>query len=536
VPLASRSPNRLVRLSTGVVAALVLAATLALPVAADGDGGRLRDGWVSSERGTTATTFTFEVTYRDRGGDPAVVRVHLPAGSQVMTAQGSDWPSGVRFQWSSTLPAGRHRIAFSAAEGDRIVDRADGPVVTVEAAQPTPSPSPSPTAPPSPPPSPSPIPTRAPTPPASTPPTPTVAPTATPSASPAPTRSPAPISTPSPSGLTSGPTAGPGAAPTPTPLAIGGSPLTAQPSGSPMRPPVPTPSGSAGPSAGADSAGGVAQPSPSASTRATATPSLPPGPESSPFSTEDPAGGETRASDSSSRGPRSALGSWGDPTGVLEALGLHPKRSLEIRLLPAVVASTGGMTMLMAFMFFGKRRRDGEPTAPDEVLEAAAARAETVAADASLTAPPPVLEGDMAMPRWRRPSLLEARKAYPMRDAAPIVPMSFADGVAVDDALERRFIRYHAVELMETPDELRSASIGSLTNGDEVQLLERSGTYWRVLCPNGQQGWIHRMTLGEVVGAVPPPSPVETWAAGTLASDRPDATLLDAFIAARRSA
>jgi hypothetical protein len=29
--------------------------------------------------------------------------------------------------------------------------------------------------------------------------------------------------------------------------------------------------------------------------------------------------------------------------------------------------------------------------------------------------------------------------------------------------------------------------------------MERSGSYWLVLCPDGRQGWLHRMTLGEVV-------------------------------------
>jgi hypothetical protein len=30
-------------------------------------------------------------------------------------------------------------------------------------------------------------------------------------------------------------------------------------------------------------------------------------------------------------------------------------------------------------------------------------------------------------------------------------------------------------------------------------LLEKRGTYWRVLCPDGTQGWLHKMTLGDVV-------------------------------------
>ena len=29
--------------------------------------------------------------------------------------------------------------------------------------------------------------------------------------------------------------------------------------------------------------------------------------------------------------------------------------------------------------------------------------------------------------------------------------------------------------------------------------MEKHGTYWRVLCPDGRQGWLHKMTLGDVV-------------------------------------
>ena len=67
------------------------------------------------------------------------------------------------------------------------------------------------------------------------------------------------------------------------------------------------------------------------------------------------------------------------------------------------------------------------------------------------------------------------------------------------DGRERRLIRYNVVRLLDVPDELRGIEIGFLDQGDEVQLLERQGTYWLVLCPNGGQGWIHKMTLGEVV-------------------------------------
>ena len=104
------------------------------------------------------------------------------------------------------------------------------------------------------------------------------------------------------------------------------------------------------------------------------------------------------------------------------------------------------------------------------------------------------------LPRWRRPSLLQARKADPIRDATPAPRLTFDHGlVGPLDGHERRLIRYRVVRLLDTPDELRGAEIGYLDQGDEVQLLEKYGVYWLVLCPDGRQGWVHKMTLGEVV-------------------------------------
>jgi hypothetical protein len=471
-------------------------ACLAAPVAAD-ETGRLDGVRVSPGRGTTTTTFTFEVTYRDPAGEPAEIRVHVPAGWHAMAPDGTDWRAGVRFRWSSTLPAGRHPVGFSAGAGERTVDWAQGPNLAVEAAPPPPPPPP-PTGTPSPPPTPTPAPST-------TPARPTAEPTGT-----ATTTTPGPDGAPAP---TAEPTASSTASPRPSAMSAAGPPASAGSSSRVHARPTDAPNG------------GPPDASPAASQ-----------PAADPLDGAAAQAPRNQGSDAGS-GP-SALGGWGDPTGVFAALGLQPTTSWNIRLVPALVSSAGGMTLLMGFMFFGKRRREGEPTAPDEALEADAARPGTAAADASLaTAPPPRLEGDLAMPRWRRPSLLEARRADPSRESTPVAPLVFGDGaVPALDGFERRLIRYHVVELLDAPDELRSARTGSLTHGDEVQLLERSGTYWRVLCPNGQQGWVHRMTLGEVVGAAAAPTPAATWGPATLAAGGPDGSLLEAFISARRSA
>jgi hypothetical protein len=204
-----------------------------------------------------------------------------------------------------------------------------------------------------------------------------------------------------------------------------------------------------------------------------------------------------------------------------------------------LVGTTGAVAMAMAFAIFGKKRRDEEPPAADEVLQANAARGSAVAASGALIRGvianpglPAALDVEASMPRWRRPSLLEARKADPARN--PLTPhrMSFEDGrVGPAEGYERRTIRYRVVRLLDAPDELRSADIGQLDQGDEVQLIERSGAYWLVLCPDGRQGWIHKMTLGDVVNQEPSPTAAEAWG-----SSEVDGDVLSAFLAARARA
>jgi hypothetical protein len=202
-----------------------------------------------------------------------------------------------------------------------------------------------------------------------------------------------------------------------------------------------------------------------------------------------------------------------------------------------MIWTTGGVALVMAFGFFGKRRRDGEPPEPDEVLSAKAARGTGEAATAALVpdgAAPTAFDLEAAMPRWRRPSLLQARKTDPLRSGVVPARLSFDHAaVAPIEGYERRLIRYLVVQLLDTPDEFRGATVGTVAQGDEVQLLERSGTYWRVLCPDGSEGWIHRMTLGDVVGEAPSPSARETWATTSVEADEVDDDVLVAFMTAR---
>jgi hypothetical protein len=236
------------------------------------------------------------------------------------------------------------------------------------------------------------------------------------------------------------------------------------------------------------------------------------------------------------------------------------------QLLSVTMTTTGVVLLTFAFGFFAKRRRDGEPTDPDDILQARSGLGATfataglvpsLAQDGGPSWPTPSSnDPESHLPRWRRPSLQAARKADPARMEQVHVAMTFSGaGVAGDapipavlggvdplDGLERRRIKYRLVRLLDGPDELRAAELGYLDEGDEVQLISQRGAYWFVLCPNGQQGWIHRMTLGEVVqplrrvgpaSAIPDPPTVSP---DGLESDDIDPDVLAAFLKSQRTA
>jgi hypothetical protein len=152
----------------------------------------------------------------------------------------------------------------------------------------------------------------------------------------------------------------------------------------------------------------------------------------------------------------------------------------------------------MAFMLF-KRRREDEEMGPEAVLQAAAAAGLAVAPGSGFV--PPV-DPESLMPRWRRPSLMEARRTDPIRSPAPERPrMSFASAmVEVATGGERRRVRYAVTPLLDRPDEILASRIGELAAGDEVQVETRTAAYCEVLLPDGRRGWVHRTTLGEPIG------------------------------------
>ncbi|OGO53604.1 MAG: hypothetical protein A2V85_00260 [Chloroflexi bacterium RBG_16_72_14] len=406
---------------------------------------------VSPTTGTTADPITFSVTFRSAKGDaPEYVRVVVGPTVYAMARKAGPetWKNGVRYAVTKKLTVGTWAVRFEARSGN-FVESISGETVNITAApKPKPTPEPTPR------------------------PTPRPEPAATPRPTPRPTEPPA-TAPPTPD-----PTA-PGARPDPLdwPLLPGATPDGEQPEASddPVTAGViPGAGGGFGGSGGTGGTGG---------------------------------------------GDGTLPGGLGGPPSLIDTLA---------RVLPTVVVTTGGVTMLMAFLAFGKRRRDEAPTAPDHALEQAAGRGmglpghsglvPATASAAALAAAPgrvaamvtplAVDDVDAHLPRWRRPSLMEARKSDPMRTVSTDIRLSFEGEVgAAVDGMERRLIRYRLVSLLDSPDEVRGVEIGVLDEGDEVVLLEKRGTYWRVLCPDGRHGWLHKMTLGDVV--------IEAGAAGT---------------------
>ena len=159
-------------------------------------------------------------------------------------------------------------------------------------------------------------------------------------------------------------------------------------------------------------------------------------------------------------------------------------------------------------------RRPRKPSAADEIaammaphpLAAAAvpaARSEQVTAVEAM-APVEIREVDPEanMPRWRRPSLLEARRADPSRYAtANRAPMRFTDDQIYQ--FDVRIVRYAVVPLLDKPDEVLGLRIADLESGDEVQVLSANGAFVEIHCPDGDRGWVHRTTLRQREATTP---------------------------------
>jgi hypothetical protein len=181
-------------------------------------------------------------------------------------------------------------------------------------------------------------------------------------------------------------------------------------------------------------------------------------------------------------------------------------------LVAAVFAGVGATTAIalgivlagiVGLIGVGRRPREGaqraQLAAMQATLAAGAAAQHTEESTAIEAMAPPLsptsVDPEANMPRWRRPSLLEARRADPTRQA-PVyrLPMRFLDGRTNHPDL--RIVRYATVPVLDRPDEVLGIKLADLEQGDEVLAVGAAGVFVEVTCATGDHGWVHRTTLG----------------------------------------
>jgi hypothetical protein len=489
------------RAAFAAVAVVVLwLVAMVAPVAAhEGSAWRLSALSVAPRDVAEGAPVSFGLTYTDRAGEePGYVRVLVDGAASDMVRGDGTPASGVRYNLSLVPARGRHHVSFAAqAHGStqvvpaghiRVGGTSPDPTATPKA-EPTTTPKPDPTA------TPKPDPTA----------TPKAEPTATPKADPTATPKADPTATPK---ADPAPTAHPTAAPTPAPRASSVPPATPVPpatSGGDRATPRPNAAGEAG-----RPAGGSTHPRPTSSAAAGGVISAAGG---------DDGSGGTSAGD----GGHAASPAPGDGTAqIIPVRAESTRASLEqgglsamipfsdafgprgspARMIPVAMLTSTATTLAMAFLVFGRRRRDEEPPGSDAELAAAAAAPYSVMPNHLVPAYVGVDPGtggtDLDLPRWRRPSLLAARKSNPVAEVADPRPRLLFDPEEPSRGpKERQFVRYRIVKLLDQPDELLGNTVGQLDAGDEVDVLEHRGTYRRVLTPEGRTGWVHKMVLGD---------------------------------------
>lgn len=449
-------------ISTALIGLLAAGPALAGPL-------HLSSGGVTPSTGFAGDGFSFSVTYTSHDDvGPLAVELLLDGAVHPMATVipgDTDFKSGVRYRTTLTLAAGTYTWTVRATHLHGLSDvwTAAAPLTV----SPKPSPKPTPAA--------TPRPTPAPT-------------TATPPPTPRPTPRPTPQPTsdvPTSSGSAGG---GPGSA-SPAPSGTTGAGTSSGPA----------PGASSGPGVGPTSGGPTGSPTPS------------PVPLIGAAGTGDagapPPGSPTGPRSGGSGGARLAV-----LTGSLPPFGSEAWFALAAQ---ALLASTTASSA-MALALFGLRRRHEEDEAArqdrvdpyqiphdprDPIITAAEAEALALG------------DPEASMPRWRRPSLRAARQSKPgiSLEAVEAERLTFDHG-AIQPTGERevRRIRYRMVRVGDGPDEILSTEIGRLDEGDEVELLQHAGAYWQVRTPLGQVGWVHRMTLGELL----PPDPTRIPAGG----------------------
>jgi hypothetical protein len=187
------------------------------------------------------------------------------------------------------------------------------------------------------------------------------------------------------------------------------------------------------------------------------------------------------------------------PVGVLVAgtgalalffvAGTRRRRSLD----PALAEVAGGAALTPG-LALGGTAMAGPAVAAGAAEAGATGSSFAESRGLVMTQPPPDTPLEEAMiPRWRRPSLREARARSERDIPAYREPLRFREPPSPD--ADRRIVSYNLVRLASEPDEYLGQEIGMLDRGDEVEILRQEASFVLVLTPDEAIGWVHRTTL-----------------------------------------
>jgi hypothetical protein len=146
---------------------------------------------------------------------------------------------------------------------------------------------------------------------------------------------------------------------------------------------------------------------------------------------------------------------------------------------------------LAVFAVVLSRQRLHDPAIPIAGIGTPIAVGAPATAKGTLAVPPEPDRADPLPPAGT--AVGGARHLGPIRPSAgrPALRFDAPPGPGV----ERRTVSYRQVRVGDGPDGVRSAEVGRLERGDEVEVIEwRDGTAL-VRNPDGLQGWIHSATI-----------------------------------------
>jgi hypothetical protein len=79
------------------------------------------------------------------------------------------------------------------------------------------------------------------------------------------------------------------------------------------------------------------------------------------------------------------------------------------------------------------------------------------------------------------------------------MPLVFAG--PIDELVERSWVRYDGVPLLDRADDVLGRTYRDLDGGDEVEVVERGDIWAFVRTPNGVAGWLPTMTLSSAAAS-----------------------------------